>query len=79
MQKRLRLWLEIGELKSLGALGALWELSGSSSQLRILLSHSPLQLHHIIPCPPTNDSLLVASFLVLFGNPSIPEILPQDH
>ena len=34
MQKRLCLWLEIGDLK-LGALGALWELSGSSSQLRI--------------------------------------------
>jgi hypothetical protein len=30
MQKRLHLWLEIGDLKSLGALGALWELSGSS-------------------------------------------------
>ena len=26
MQKRLRLWLDIGDLKSLGALGALWEL-----------------------------------------------------
>ena len=26
MQKRLHLWLEIGDLKSLGALGALWEL-----------------------------------------------------
>jgi hypothetical protein len=30
MQKRLHLWLEIGDLKSLGALGAIWELSGSS-------------------------------------------------
>jgi hypothetical protein len=27
--------LSPGDLKSLGALGALWELSGSSSQLRI--------------------------------------------
>ena len=35
MQKRLHLWLEIGDFKSLGALGALWELSGSSSQLRL--------------------------------------------
>jgi hypothetical protein len=30
MQKRLRHWLEIGDLKSLGALEALWELYGSS-------------------------------------------------
>jgi len=37
MKKRLRLWLEIGHLKSLGALEALWELSGSSLQLRIYL------------------------------------------
>jgi len=35
MQKRLHLWLEIGDLKSLAALGALWELSGSSPQLRV--------------------------------------------
>ena len=38
MQKRLHLWLEIGDFKSLGAL---WELSRSLSQLCIRLSNEP--------------------------------------
>ena len=51
MQKRLHLWLEIGDLKSLGALGALWKLSGSSLGARRSCAYtSPLCFGKAFSC-----------------------------